>query len=312
MKFALRPYHFPEDDAGVAALSAASYSDPWTVADIEDWRRTFPADGLEHDVVAADADHEIVGTAHAYRYPWTPPGQFTVNVLVHPHTRNQGLGKSLFSEVMEFTRRHEASLLNAIVREDDDAALYFAKSLGFEIARHECESRVDLSGWQARVFDGKTAELEASGMRFFTYADMPCETDLYELAKRNAPDLPGFNANAGYPPLDEWRKRWLEDADSPLDCIIIAAIGEQLVGVTRFGKYNEAGAMKTWHTSVLREHRGKGIAEALKLFSIKAALRYGAPTLLADNDSRNTGILRVNAKLGFEPMPGVYYVQRTA
>src|SRR5690606_33819987 len=33
----------------------------------------------------------------------------------------------------------------------------------------------------------------------------------------------------------------LEDPDTPLDCIIIAAVGEEPVGVTRMGKYNDAG-----------------------------------------------------------------------
>jgi GNAT superfamily N-acetyltransferase len=70
--------------------------------------------------------------------------------------------------------------------------------------------------------------------------------------------------------------------------------------------------MNTWHTSVFREHRGKGITVALKLLSIGTALRYGAPALVTNNDSRNTGVLCVNSKLGFEPMSGVYYAQRTA
>lgn len=40
------------------------------------------------------------------------------------------------------------------------------------------------------------------------------------------------------------------------------------------------------------------------------AQRYGAGTLYTDNDSTNTPILRVNEKLGFKPMPGVFHMQR--
>jgi len=122
--------------------------------------------------------------------------------------------------------------------------------------------------------------------------------------------LPGYEPGTEYPSIDEWRKRWLEDPDSPLDCIILAVAGENPVGVTRIGKYNETGTMKTWHTSVLREFRGKGIALALKIMSIRAALRHGAHTLVTNNDSRNVSILRVNEKLGCVPKPGVYHIQR--
>ena len=42
------------------------------------------------------------------------------------------------------------------------------------------------------------------------------------------------------------------------------------------------------------------------------AKRYGAGTLYTDNDSTNTPILRVNEKLGFKPMPGVFHMQARA
>ncbi len=210
----------------------------------------------------------------------------------------------------DFAVRHGATTLTAIVPEDEPAAVRFAEALGFSTERHEFESRIELDTWREEAYADKPAAVESLGIRFFTYADEPCEEALYELAKRNFVDLPGYTDDTGYPPVDEWRKRWLEDADTPLDCIIIAAVGEEPVGVTRMGKYNEAGDMKTWHTSVAREHRGKGIAVALKIFALRTAKRYGAGTLYTDNDSTNTPILRVNEKLGFKPMPGVFHMQR--
>lgn len=310
--YTIRPYRVPDDDAGIAALSASFKENPWTVADIEEWRRTFPEDGIECDFVATDENDEIVGHANAYRYPWTPPGQFTLSVSVHPGARRQGLGRALFEKVRDFAVEHGASELKSIVSEDDPAAVQFATTLGFYVERHEYESRINLETWQEEEFADKLSEVEGLGVRLFTYADEPCEAALYELAKRNAVDLPGFEESAGYPSIDEWRKRWLEDPDSPLDCIIIAAVGEALVGVTRMGTYNEAGDMKTWHTSVAREHRGKGIAVALKILALRTAKRYGARTLYTDNDSTNTSILRVNEKLGFQPMLGVFRMQRPA
>lgn len=309
--FTIRPYRVPEDDTGTAALSAACSDNPWTVADIQEWRRTFPTAGIECDFVATDEAGTIVGHANAYRYPWAPPGRFSVGVTVHPEARGQGLGKTLFALIREFAVRHGASSLHSVVAEDDPPAVHFATSLSLEIERHEFESRIDVTTWHEDALADKLATIEALGIRFFTYADEPCEPALYELAKRNAVDLPGYDPSADYPSIDEWRKRWLEDPDSPLDCIILAAVNETLVGVIRMGMYNESGDMKTWHTSVAREHRGKGIAVALKILALHTAKRYGARALLTDNDSTNTAILRVNEKLGFQPLPGVFHVRCT-
>ena len=119
--FTLRPYRVPDDDVGTAALSAACNANPWTVADIEEWRRTFPADGIECDFVAVDANGDIVGHANAYRYPWAPPGQFALSVTVHPGARGRGLGKQLLGRVRDFAVRHGATTLTAIVPEDEPA-----------------------------------------------------------------------------------------------------------------------------------------------------------------------------------------------
>lgn len=309
IRFEVRPYRVPEDDPHVAALSAAANPDPWTVADIEEWRRTFPDGGVEHDVVGVDEAGEVVGHAQAYRYPWAPPGRFAASVLVHPRVRGRGLGGRLYSRVLGFVRERAATLLTSTVRADDEAALRFAQARDFTIERHECEPRLDLATWRPDASSDPVVALEAQGVRFFTYADESREAELYELVQRNACDIPGYDPDAGPLPRDTWRKRWLEDPDSPPDGIILAAIDDRLVGVTFMGRYNEAGELKTWHTSVARGSRGRGIAVALKHLAIRAAIRRGAPALWTSNDSRNAAMLRVNAKLGFEDTPGVYYLR---
>lgn len=304
------PVHVPHDDQGVAELSAASTPGPWTVSDLEEWRRTFPPDGIQYDLNATNDSGTIVANAYTFRFPWSPPGEFRVDVLVRPDHRRRGLGGELLSRIADFAAQHGATRLTGVVRVDDEASVRFVKARGFRVERHEYESMLDLTKWDESLFAAKVSELEKAGIRFLSFTDHPCEEPLYELAKRNAQDLPGYEPGTEYPSIDEWRKRWLEDPDSPLDCIILAVAGENPVGVTRIGKYNETGTMKTWHTSVLREFRGKGIALALKIMSIRAALRHGAHTLVTNNDSRNVSILRVNEKLGFVPKPGVYHIQR--
>ena len=53
---------------------------------------------------------------------------------------------------------------------------------------------------------------------------------------------------------------------------------------------------------MVRSHRRKGLATALKLWGIAFAKRYGAKLLETDNEESNP-MCHLNRKLGFEPQP---------
>lgn len=94
----------------------------------------------------------------------------------------------MFGRTEEFVLEHGAAMLKAVVPEDDPAGMQFATSLAFSVERHEYESRIDLATWDEARFADKLAEVEALGVRLFSYADEPREAALYELAKRNSVD----------------------------------------------------------------------------------------------------------------------------
>ena len=62
--------------------------------------------------------------------------------------------------------------------------------------------------------------------------------------------------------------------------------------------------VETGYTGVLREHRGKGVARALKLATLEQALELGATAVETDNDSENAPILHLNEELGYREIPG--------
>jgi GNAT superfamily N-acetyltransferase len=61
-------------------------------------------------------------------------------------------------------------------------------------------------------------------------------------------------------------------------------------------------------TGVLREYRGRGLAQALKLQTILLAKEEGMRYVRTHNDSNNTPMLAVNRKLGYKPEPGYYHL----
>jgi RimJ/RimL family protein N-acetyltransferase len=59
-------------------------------------------------------------------------------------------------------------------------------------------------------------------------------------------------------------------------------------------------------TDVLRQYRGRGLAQALKLQTILLAKRQGMHHIHTNNDSNNAPMLAVNRKLGYKPESGFY------
>lgn len=62
----------------------------------------------------------------------------------------------------------------------------------------------------------------------------------------------------------------------------------------------ENGRAETQMTAVRRDHRGRGLAYAVKLGSLHRARAAGIRTMLTANDVGNAPMLAVNRKLGFE------------
>ncbi len=79
-----------------------------------------------------------------------------------------------------------------------------------------------------------------------------------------------------------------------------------MVGLSALAYYRETNSTYTMHTGVLPEYRGRHIALALKLQTIRLARQLGAEYLRTHNDSQNAPILAINQKLGYRPLPGFY------
>jgi len=61
---------------------------------------------------------------------------------------------------------------------------------------------------------------------------------------------------------------------------------------------------------VLRSHRGRGIALALKLRCVAYAARAGAKRIRTYNDARNRPMLRINQAMGWHRQPALYIFEK--
>ena len=132
---------------------------------------------------------------------------------------------------------------------------------------------------------------------------------LYELGCAIAQDIPSSEPSVR-DSFEEFQKVWqrsirVQDAWS-------VALGQgEYVGMTEFwSNQTDPGLSQIGVTGVLRPHRRRGIAIALKLRGIEFAQERGIRELRTWNASDNAGILEANRRLGFVRRPAyIAYVK---
>lgn len=310
MLFRLRPGILPDDYVHMATILSTIHVQPTTAEDLAADQSWWPEGSIVERLMAVDEAEQVAGFAEAYRYPNTAEGKFYAYVAVHPRCRNQGAGSALLRAIEQFVGENGGTRLVGDVRDVDAASLGFVEKRGYKVERHGYDSTLDLTGLQEPPSFGDVAAVEATGIRFFTLADADTPAmrrSLYELYGRTMVDIPGYEAKS-FMTFETWSTGVVERAGARPDWVFIAADGDRLVGVTQ--AVTTQDHVYTNHTLVDREYRGRGIAKALKLLTIRAAIQHGAPYMRTGNDSLNGPMLAVNRKLGYKPLAGDYTVVR--
>ena len=198
------------------------------------------------------------------------------------------------------------------MRDNDPGSLRFAERYGFQKRRHIFESRLTLATFDTGRFAGARERAEASGVRFFSLADLgdseEAQRRLHAINAAWSHDVPGREGD--FMPFEQFRKTVCSASWYRPDGQIVAAAGDTWVGMAAVGYFANTNSMYNMFTGVDPAWRGRGIALALKLLAIDCARRYGADYITTNNDSENAPMLAVNRKLGYQPEPGFYQMLR--
>jgi GNAT superfamily N-acetyltransferase len=312
-RFQLRPFRTPEDYAAAVPLLNLINAEPYTPETWAEEDKTQTAAFHCFRLVAETSEGQVVGFGESFRFPWAKPGKFYMMVIVAPAYRGQGLGARLLEAVEADARAAGGTILQASIRDNDPESRAWVERRGYRYNRHTFESALDLATFDPAPFAAVIPAVEASGIRFFTYADQPTDQlarQIHALMNQTFRDIPG--TDVGDEPFDAWENRYLKHKDARPEGIILAAEGDRLAGVTVFRPEGTEGAVYTHYTGVDRVFRGRQIALALKLKSIEAAKAMGAPRMRTNNDAQNKPMLAVNRKLGYQPEPGFWRLIKQA
>lgn len=258
-------------------------------------------------LVASVPGEPVAGYALVDHAPWQPAGRFWGWVTTDGRWRGQGIGSTLYAHALTLATEQHATVLATQVRDDQPESLAFAERRNFHVERHIFESTIDLATFDGSRFAGLVKAVEATGIRFFTLADVGNTREalraLWEVNYRAVLDDPASTGN--FSSFEDFSQvvgqaSWFDPAGQ-----IMAADVDTLVGLGAVGYFAETRSARNMITGVERAYRGRHIALALKLLGIRYAKAKGALTIRTNNDSQNAPMLAINRKLGYLPQPGI-------
>jgi GNAT superfamily N-acetyltransferase len=166
--------------------------------------------------------------------------------------------------------------------------------LGLVAAESTVVFRLDLRSMQPAAVGGPHAGYEIVP---FTDLDSPARRrELTTLVNEVAADVPtGAQWTYDDGGLDTY---WFRSAAAIPEAVTVAVNGRRIVGVTALGRTTRRSA-EVLITGVLPEHRGRGVARALKIRSSVAARDRGVTLVFTENETDNELMRNLNESLGF-------------
>jgi len=255
--------------------------------------------------------------AHAYLLAvdqgtsaWRKPGTCFFWLWVDGSHQRRGIGGALYEKALGFARERGLRRATTYVRlfEPDEPAVRFLEKRGFAEVDRDVPIKLDLTAFDASRF----ARPESEGIRLVSMTEAG-DTEanrrkLYVLGGTLLPDIPTNDVHPEFPPFEEFVKDFDRPEYDPNALILAENERGEWVGLTQFGFQENTNVGWTFFTGVLPDYRGKGIALALKLRAIDAAIRRGCPLLTTENHEDNAPMRAINRTLGFTPdAPGVSY-----
>ncbi len=312
----IRPFDWSDEDyQALIDINNVIYPDELDLPELLKHRDNARDMNYMLERAVAEVDGRPVGTASFGESMWTPvPGKFWLYIQVHPDFQKQGVGTAIYDHIIGALDGKSPTILDSWLREDKTDATRFLTKRGYKQVMRGQNSRITLADFDPSKFADVVERVRESGIRIIPLEELKNEDPdwrkkLYEL---------DWVLSLDVPEIDEPKKREFEvycrqTFDKPTffpEGFFVALDGDEYVGVSML-ELNLADPTKlqTDLTGVIRSHRRKGIATALKVHALSKAKTTEAEFVETDNEENNP-MYTLNVKLGFEPIPGWVHMRK--
>jgi GNAT superfamily N-acetyltransferase len=229
------------------------------------------------------------------------PRKFLLNVAVRPDYQQQGWGARLYDRVTAELKVHRPISLRASARADRTRSVAFLERRGFVCDKRILECHLDLETFDVERFRGYLDRVRETGIAIVTMDELEENPDrnwkLYRLisAIREEMPLPESPTQAGF---QQFVVSFLENPSRSPDVAFVAVCNGDYVGYSDLRDGGD-GSLYCELTGVLREHRRRRVATALKLHGVYHGLLHGYRQINTFNAADNSAIRALNESLGF-------------
>jgi GNAT superfamily N-acetyltransferase len=305
MNLSIRPAHVPQDYAAIASVLAAE-NPGWALTAAELAYNDASRDPRYHHAafvaeVFERGELQIVGVAFVDNAPLAhQEGTFEIDLRVHPDWQGRGVGQALYQVVMDHLATPATREVTSMAWQAHPRASRFLLDRGFVEVWQRLDSRLDIADFNWVPYAGLEEQVKSLGVQVKTYAELESDPDrlqkLYALDWTLWQDVP-YGQPVVQRTLEQFMAAEVNHPEYLPDACFIALKDAEFVGYSNLLEGDDGYSVDM--TGVIRPYRGKGIATLLKLRGIRYAQEHGKPKLWAVNDSVNTAMLGLNAKLGF-------------
>ena len=274
------------------------------------WDSTWEADKyFKLRVMAEDAAGQVVGFGQTNHMPHQfHADKYELDVQVDPSHQRRGYGGVLFNSLLETVKERGAAVVRAQTKESKPESIAWLERRGFKEIQRYWESRLEVAAFDFAAFSTAIERALSQGVTFTTLAeegpdDPAAKRRMYELDREIMRDVPAPEpiTDTSY---ESFVKGTFENPNFMPEAWFLAKVGESYVGLSNLWKSQELDDVYYQGlTGVLREHRGKGIAMALKMQGLEFVRSRGIREVRTWNNTRNRPMLRINEAMGFQKQP---------
>lgn len=298
--FAIRPATDADHAAVAGVITDAQPDDPPVTVEVLRWVLSRADPERPHPFLVAEEAGQTVGCVILRRVPELLP--LVLILDVHPEFQGRGIGSALLEAALSDASQGTEVGVNVSAAHPE--GVDFALHRGFVEEFRTYESTLDMAAFNAEAYAANMASLASLGYRFTSLAeeDSPqLRRALHELNLTVTKDIPTV-LELQPTTFEEWTRDWIMAPHALPAAFSIALWQGSPVGFSYVISQSE-GVGYMWMTGVAREHRGKGLAFAVKVEALRAAQALGLREVITNNDLDNAPMLAINRRLGFQDRP---------
>jgi len=313
----IRPFQSTESDynAFIAIHNAYWEDDPRAVDMQKQIDKTHNPD-VFYKRLMVELDDNIIATTEFGETHWIDiSDQYYWHINILPAYEGRGYEAQIYDHIIAKINEQHPVRYFAGMRDDKVKQIAFIETRGYKLIQSEPTSQLDVTTFNPAPFNEIVQQVREMGIRIYSVTEIKEKdddwiTNLWNLQWAVRRDVPR-DGETRREPFAQFKRRVTQDPSYQADANFIAVLNDNYIGMTGLS-YNAVDPTlgQTHLTGVVREHRRKGIATALKVHAISIAKARGVKRIKTMNHETNP-MLNLNLRLGFQSGPvWRYYVKK--